>query len=83
MKGKSIWFLAVAAIAIALGSASVFFVDEREKAIVFKFGEIIRSDLEPGLHFKLPFINNVAYFDKRVQTMDADPELYLTGEKKN
>jgi len=50
---------------------------------VFKFCEIVDSDLAPGLHFKIPFINNVQYFDARVQTMDADPELYLTGEKKN
>lgn len=83
MKGKSTLFVIVAAIAAALLFSSVFFVDERERAIVFKFGEIIDSDLEPGLHFKIPFINNVRYFDARVQTMDADPELYLTGEKKN
>ncbi|MGR3984894.1 MAG: protease modulator HflC [Gammaproteobacteria bacterium] len=83
MKGKSALFLILTAIGVALLSASAFFVDEREKAIVFKFGEIVDSDLEPGLHFKIPFINNVQFFDSRVQTMDADPELYLTGEKKN
>ncbi|MDD9822019.1 MAG: protease modulator HflC [Gammaproteobacteria bacterium] len=83
MKGKSALLVVVAAIAAALLFASVFYVDEREKAIVFKFGEIVDSDLAPGLHFKIPFINNVQYFDARVQTMDADPELYLTGEKKN
>jgi len=83
MKGKSTLLIVVAAIAGALLFASVFYVDEREKAIVFKFGEIVNSDLKPGLHFKIPFINNVRYFDARVQTMDADPELYLTGEKKN
>ena len=83
MKGKSMLFVIVAAIAAALVFASAFFVDERERAIVFKFGEIVDSDLKPGLHFKIPFINNVQLFDARVQTMDADPELYLTGEKKN
>lgn len=83
MSGKSLLFVVVTAIGVALLSASVFFVDEREKAIVFKFGEIVNADLEPGLHFKIPFINNVQYFDSRVQTLDADPELYLTGEKKN
>ena len=62
--------------------SSVFFVDEREKAILFKFGEIIRSDYEPGLHFKVPFINNVKKFDKRILTIDQKPELFLTGEKK-
>ncbi|MGI9310565.1 MAG: protease modulator HflC [bacterium] len=83
MKGKTTVFLIIVAIAAALLSASVFFIDERQKAIVFKFGEIVRSDLGAGLHFKIPFINNVQFFDARVQTMDADPELYLTGEKKN
>ena len=83
MKGKSIVLLAFVAIVAAVAISAVFFVDERKKAIVFKFGEIVRSDLAPGLHFKIPFINRVEYFDARVQTMDADPELYLTGEKKN
>ena len=83
MKGKSMLFVIVAAIATALAFSAAFFVDEREKAIVFKFGEIVDSDLGPGLHFKIPFINNVQFFDARIQTMDADPELYLTGEKKN
>ena len=83
MKGKSSLFLILVAIVSALLFSSAFFVDEREKAIVFKFGEIVDSSLEPGLHFKIPFINNVQFFDGRVQTMDAEPELYLTGEKKN
>ena len=67
----------------ALVFSSAYLVDEREKAIVFKFGEIIQSDVQPGLHWKVPFINNVRFFDARVQTMDADPESYLTFEKKN
>ncbi len=58
-------------------------MDEREKAIVFQFGEILRADDEPGIHFKMPFINNVRKFDARIQTMDAEPESYLTEEKKN
>ena len=70
--------------AVALLASGIFYtVDEREKAIVFKFGEIIRSDDGPGLHFKLPIVNNVRYFDARIQTMDAAPELYITNEKKN
>ncbi len=80
---KTLLFFVLGAIGIALVAASTFYVDEREKAIVFKFGEIVNSSLKPGLHFKVPFINNVQFFDARVQTLDADPELYLTGEKKN
>jgi membrane protease subunit HflC len=75
--------IAIILFVIALTATGVFYtVDERERAIVFKFGEIIRSDDKPGLRMKLPFINNVRYFDARVQTMDAEPELYLTIEKK-
>jgi membrane protease subunit HflC len=62
---------------------SVFTVDERQKAILFQLGKFQRSDYEPGLHFKLPFINNVRKFDKRVLTLDSQPQRFLTGEKKN
>jgi len=66
-----------------LASGVFYTVDEREKALIFKFGQVIRADDEPGLHVKMPVINNVRYFDARIQTMDAEPELYITNEKKN
>jgi len=62
---------------------SVFTVRETETAIRFKLGEIVAADYEPGLHFKVPFINNIEKFDSRVQTLDTDPERFLTVEKKN
>ena len=83
MSGKSMMWTILAVIVVAIGSSAVYYVDEREKAIVFQFGEIVRSNDEPGIHFKAPLINNVKFFDSRVQTMDSDPELYLTREKKN
>ncbi len=83
MSGKNMMWIILAVIAVTVGSSAVYYVDEREKAIVFQFGEIVRSNDRPGLHLKAPLINNVKYFDARVQTMDSDPELYLTREKKN
>ena len=83
MSGKNLMWVILAVIVVTVGSSAVYYVDEREKAIVFQFGEIVRSNDNPGLHFKAPLINNVKYFDARVQTMDSDPELYLTREKKN
>ena len=83
MSGKNMMWTILVVILVSLGSSAVYYVDEREKAIVFQFGEIVRSNDEPGLHFKAPLINNVQFFDARVQTMDSDPELYLTREKKN
>lgn len=71
-------------VGLALVSGSVLFtVNEREKVLVFQFGEIVTSNVEPGLHWKYPLINNVRKFDARIQTMDTDPEEYLTEQKKN
>ena len=61
----------------------VFTVTEREKAILFKFGEIIGSDYEPGIHLKLPYpFNEVKKFDDRILTIDAAPKSFPTVEQK-
>ncbi len=75
--------VAIAVLVIGIiASASLFTVSETEAAILFKWGKIERSDYQPGLHVKIPFVNNVRKFDKRIQTFDAKPEDYLTEEKK-
>jgi membrane protease subunit HflC len=66
-----------------VGVMSVFTVNETQKAIKFQLGEIVKDDYTPGLHVKLPLINNVKHFDARIQTMDSKPERFLTAEKKN
>jgi membrane protease subunit HflC len=66
----------------AAGLASMFTVNERELAIKFRLGEIVNADYKPGLHFKLPLVNNVRFFDSRILTLDARPTEYLTAEKK-
>jgi membrane protease subunit HflC len=68
---------------LGLASMSVFHVNEHERAILFRLGEIVTTELEPGLHFKTPIINNVSTFDARVLTLDAKSERFLTSEKKN
>lgn len=73
----------VAGILVIAGLMSMFTVKETEKAIKFRFGEIIESDYTPGLHFRMPIINTVKLFDARIQTMDSRPERFLTAEKKN
>ncbi len=62
---------------------SVFTVSETERAIKFRLGEIVESDYKPGIHVKIPLINNVRKFDSRILTMDSKPERFLTAEKKN
>ncbi|MEM7282740.1 MAG: protease modulator HflC [Pseudomonadota bacterium] len=75
--------LTVLLLAVVAALMSVFVVDERQHAIKFQFGEILESEYEPGLHFMIPFINNVQKFDDRVLTLDQSPEPFLTVEKKN
>lgn len=81
-QAKAIVGILLAAVVI-IASFSLFTVDEREKAILFRLGEIVRTDFKPGLHWQTPFVNNVRKFDARIQTLDAEPERYLTSEKKN
>ena len=75
--------LVLVAVVLWLGSMSFFIVDERELAVKFRLGEFDRADYTPGVYFKIPFINNVRKFDSRILTLDAEPERYLTFEKKN
>ena len=65
-----------------LGLSSVFTVTETEYAIKFRLGKILRSDYEPGLHTKVPFINNVRKFERRILTLDTAPEQMITSEQK-
>ncbi|MGZ4994244.1 MAG: protease modulator HflC, partial [Methylobacter sp.] len=68
---------------LILAYMSVFYVNEHEKAILFRLGEMVVSDFKPGLHVKTPIINKVSTFDARVLTLDAKSERFLTSEKKN
>ncbi len=71
-------------VALAVLSASMFTVDQRQNAVVFQLGEVVSVKKNPGLYFKLPLMQNVRYFDTRILTIDAvDPERFLTSEKKN
>ncbi|MDH3941754.1 MAG: protease modulator HflC [Xanthomonadales bacterium] len=65
-----------------LGVSSLFIVTETEYAIKFQLGRIVKSDFGPGIHVKLPFVNNVQKFDNRLLTLDTNPEQMLTSEQK-
>lgn len=64
-------------------SMATFTVDQREKAIMFQLGEIVKDDFSPGLHLMVPLMNNVRKFDGRIQSTSAPSERFLTSEKKN
>lgn len=81
MEMKNIVVGAVGLVVVVLAN-TLYTVDQREKAILFKFREIVNADLQPGLHFRLPFVNTVSKFPARIQTLTSKPEQFLTGEKK-
>jgi membrane protease subunit HflC len=60
-----------------------FVVQEYEVAIKLRLGEIVSDDYLPGIHFKIPILNQIKTFDRRIQTLDAQPERFLTIEKKD
>ena len=82
MQSKSFPALILIAILALVASNSLYIVDETERAIKLKFGEIIESDIKPGLHFKIPVLHTIRKFDARILTMDSRPQRYLTLEKK-
>ena len=65
-----------------LGMNSLFIVNEMQRAVLLEFGKVVQDDIKPGLHVKLPIINEVRKFDGRILTSDAPPERFLTLEKK-
>ncbi len=82
MTGRGYLPLILVGAAILLFSMAAFTVRETELALKFRFGEIVRSDYSPGLHFLTPFVNNVVKFDKRILTEDYPAEQFLTSEGK-
>ena len=74
--------LLVAVVAIFISAQVLFIVKEAQQVIVLQFGEPIRTVQNPGLSFKLPFVQNLVYFEKRILSSDAPSQEYLTAEKK-
>lgn len=83
MQGVRVWPVFIVLALLLVGSSSVFTVDEREQAILFRFGEVVKNDYEPGINFKIPIVHQVRKFENRILTLDAQPDEFLTVEKKN
>ena len=82
MSVRTILIGVIAALVVLLIADGVFTVDQRERALVLRFGAVTRADLEPGLHLKLPIAEEAKKFDGRILTLDSRPERYFTLEKK-
>ncbi|GAA4650571.1 protease modulator HflC [Kistimonas scapharcae] len=82
MNSKAMTALILIGIVLLGVLSSVYVVSERERAVLLRFGEIIKPDVKPGLHFKVPFIDKLRVFDGRIQTLDVPQERFFTQEKK-
>ncbi|NJD25756.1 MAG: protease modulator HflC [Betaproteobacteria bacterium] len=84
MKSQANFLGALVLVVLVALASSIFTVDQRQFAIVFQLGEVKRVMDEPGLYFKVPMVQNVRFFDKRILTLDnGEPERFITSEKKN
>ena len=80
---KGIIIAAVLFLAVILISGSLFTVREDQYACTFRFSEIVNTTGQPGLHFKVPFVDSVKYFPKQTQFYDIPPSEVLTSDKQN
>lgn len=82
MSAKQMWVGLLATVLLIIGSNSIYVIRETERGVLLKFGEVVNPNLMPGLHVKVPFVNNVRVFDGRILTVDSNPERFFTQEKK-
>jgi len=83
MSQKLNLLLVVVVAAVIVVRMALFTVDEREHALKFQFGEIVKADYSAGLHFKIPLVQNVVKYPNRILNYEDSEEKFLTGEKKN
>lgn len=83
MTNRQLYYIAGIALIVLTIANSMFKVDQRERAVLFQFREIVGADFTPGLHFKIPFLQTARTFDGRLLTLDNQTENFLTLEKKN
>jgi membrane protease subunit HflC len=82
MSGRNVVFIFIALSVLLIASKSLYVIKETERGVLLRFGEVVNPSIEPGLHVKVPFVNNVRKFDGRVLTVDSTPERFFTQEKK-
>lgn len=82
MGGRNMMVLLAVALALLLANSSLYVIKQTERGVLLRFGEVVKPDLQPGLHVKIPFVNTVRKFDGRLITVDSTPERFFTQEQK-
>ena len=82
MNVKGVFAIVSGLILLVLVSTTVFIVPETHRGVLLRFGSLVQTDIQPGLHFKLPWVDNARTVDVRVLTLNIEQQRYLTVEKK-
>ena len=82
MSAKSLSLTLLLALLAFVVFNALYVIKETERGVLLRFGEVVNPDLQPGLHVKIPFVNNVRKFDGRILTVDSQPERFFTQEQK-
>ena len=82
MSGRNLTIVLTSVLLLFLASNALYVIKETERGVLLRFGEVVNPDIQPGLHVKIPFVNNVRKFDGRVLTVDSQPARFFTQEKK-
>jgi membrane protease subunit HflC len=82
MSARNMTLLLVGALAFLVLSNTLYVIKQTERGVLLRFGEVVNPDLKPGLHWKIPFVNNVRKFDGRILSVDSQPERFFTQEQK-
>ncbi|TDO91978.1 protease FtsH subunit HflC [Halanaerobium saccharolyticum] len=80
---KLLTFLMIILVIVLAYNLFTFTVDETKTAVVKQFGEVVKISKEPGLHFKMPFVQNIIYLEDRILSYDIEPRKLITSDKKH
>jgi membrane protease subunit HflC len=82
MSNKSLIALIVGVVVLLVGWNCFYIVAQTERAVLLQFGRVVQADVQPGLHVKVPYVNQVRKFDARLMTLDAPTQRFLTWKRK-
>ena len=82
MPNRNMLIIIGIAVVALIARNSLYIINEMERGVLLRFGEVVNPNIQPGLHFKIPFVNSVRRFDARLLTVDSQPERFFTQEKK-
>jgi membrane protease subunit HflC len=83
MNTRDAFLTVLAGLVVLVGVTCLYVVKETQSAIKLRFGEVVETDIQPGLHWRIPVVHEIKKFDIRLITLDSQPERFITSEQKS